>query len=602
MAQGGGTDPSFPDMATRRTSPSPELTPAAPGASTGGGPSSRRSLVIYAAIPLLATGFAVASFGSTLGGVGGYFPLAAVDVFYSFLRMTAAYFASLGFALAYGYYAAVHRGGERVMIPVLDILQSVPILGFFPIAIVFFVQLTPHSQLGENIASVFLIFTSMAWNMVFGVYESVKTLPGDLKETADTFGVHGWLRFRRVLFPATANRLVYNSILSWTAGWFFLVEAEIFTTNSHALPGIGSYLSFAAVAGNGDEFIAGIIVLVVLIAALDFLLWRPLSRWAEKFRYDTSPSGEGVIEAPRDPHSRFRRAAAYVTRGVRTGVSRLSTPLVQLAAVATRPMRRPSELRKSIVYYLSVGAVLVMSWLIVIAISVAAYQVFSKPIESSIRYQIELLPLAMGASALRVAAAYGICLAISLPLAIYIWRHPKASRIGLPTVEVIASFPATALFPVIIFELIPYLTPEGAAVLMLMTGMMWYLFFNILSGIRSLPPDLEEAARSYGLKGRRFLARVLLPGIFPALITGSITAFGGGWNTLIVAEYLQVGSNKSLNLLGVGQAIDVGYATGAPGLPLMAAAIFTLVITVVAINELLWKPLYRQAVEKYRYD
>jgi NitT/TauT family transport system permease protein len=599
MAEGGRADPIEPAMATHGSARPAE--PAGPRTAPAKvwGRSEFRSLAIYAAVPIVAAGFALASWGNGFGGIPQYLPTASVDVFYSFLRMAAAYFASLGFALAYGYYAATHRGGERVMIPVLDILQSVPILGFFPIAIVFFVQLTPHSQLGENIASVFLIFTSMAWNMVFGVYESVKTLPGDLKETADTFGVRGTLRFRRVLFPATVNRLVYNSILSWTAGWFFLVEAEIFTTNSAALPGIGSYLSFAALAHNGNEFLAGILVLVVVIALLDLLLWRPMSHWAERFRYDTSPSGEGVIEAPRDPHSRFRRAASYVTRGVRTGVSRLSTPLVQLAAIATR---RQSEIRKSVIYYLGVGSILVVSWLIVIAISVATFQVFSQPIESSVRHEIELLPLAMGASALRVAAAYAVCLAIALPLAIYIWRHPKSARVGLPTVEVIASFPATALFPVIIFELIPYLTAEGAAVLMLMTGMMWYLFFNILSGIRSLPPDLEEAARSYGLSGRRFLSRVLLPGIFPALITGSITAFGGGWNTLIVAEYLQVGTTKTLSLLGVGQSIDLGYAAGNAGLPLMAAAIFTLVVTVVAINELLWKPLYRRAVEKYRYD
>ncbi len=167
------------------------------------------------------------------------------------------------------------------MIPVLDILQSVPILGFFPFAVAVLAAATPGSFLGPNFASVFLIFTSMAWNMVFGVYESLKTLPGDLKEAADTFGLRGYLLFRRVLFPATVSRLVYNSVLSWTAGWFFLVEAEIFSTNtSSALPGIGSYLSFAANAGNLNEFLAGIIVLVVVIALLDFAVWRPLGRWA----------------------------------------------------------------------------------------------------------------------------------------------------------------------------------------------------------------------------------------------------------------------------------------------------------------------------------
>ncbi len=566
-------------------------------------PSAARSAAIYVALPLFATVFAIATIGISFGGLASYLPTAAIDVFYSFLRMSAAYALSLGFALAYGYYAATRRTGERVMIPILDILQSVPILGFFPIALVVFAALTPGSWPGVNLASVFLIFTSMAWNMVFGVYESLKTLPAELKEAADTFQLRGTLLFRRVLFPATINRLVYNSVLSWTAGWFFLVEAEIFTTNSNqVLPGIGSFLSFAASDHNTDAFLAGILVLVTLIAILDFAVWRPLGKWAERFRYDTAPSGEGEVITGADTSGRFSRMAAYVRRGVRTSVTRISTPLVQLAAIAARPARK-SERRQTALSYLGIGAILVVGWLMLIALIVAVFHVFTGPILPGVLHQIELLPLAMGASALRVVAAYLICLAIAIPLALYLARNAHASRFGMPTVEVIASFPATALFPVIIFELIPYITPEGAAVLMLMTGMLWYLFFNILSGIRGLPPDIDEAAHSFGLRGWKRFTRVLLPGIFPALITGSITAFGGGWNTLIVAEYLTAGPSKSLNLFGIGQAIDVGYALpNQEGYPLMVAALLTLVATVVAINELIWKPLYRRAVEKYRYD
>jgi NitT/TauT family transport system permease protein len=566
-------------------------------------PSARRSAAIYIALPLFATVFAVATVGLSFGGIASYLPTASVDVFYSFLRMSAAYGLSLGFALAYGYYAATRRTGERVMIPILDILQSIPILGFFPVALVVFAALTPGSWPGVNFASVFLIFTSMAWNMVFGVYESLKTLPGDLKEAAETFHLRGILLFRRVLLPATLNRLVYNSVLSWTAGWFFLVEAEIFTTNSsHALPGIGSFLSFAASAHNTDEFLAGILVLVIVIALLDFAVWRPLGKWAERFRYDTSPSGDAEIVTAEDPNNRFRRVAAYVTRGVRSSVTRISTPLVQIAAIAVRPAWS-TERRQNALSYTALGAILVVGWLMLIAISVAIFEVFSGPILPSVWGQIELLPLAMGASALRVTAAYAICLAIALPLALYLARNHRASKFGMPTVEVIASFPATALFPVIIFELIPYISAEGAAVLMLMTGMLWYLFFNILSGIRAFPPDLDEAAQSFGLKGWKRFTRVLLPGLFPALITGSITAFGGGWNTLIVAEYLNVGTSHSLSLFGIGRAIDVGYAMpGHTGYPLMVAALLTLVASVITINEFIWKPLYRRAVEKYRYD
>jgi NitT/TauT family transport system permease protein len=598
----GGSDPSI-DPAERSTEPTTRRGPptATPDPSRSQLRPTRRSLAVYAAFPIALGVVAVADPGLSSLGVARYLPTAGVDVFYSFLRMLSAYTLSLGFSLAYGYYAATRRTAERVMIPILDVLQSVPILGFFPVVIVLLVGIAgPRSFLGPNLASVFLIFTSMAWNMVFGVYESVKTLPAELREAAETFGARGWLRFRKVLFPATANRLVYNSVLSWTGGWFFLVEAEIFTTNSHALRGIGSFLAFSAAASNANAFVAGIIALGIVIVLLDFAVWRPLGQWAERFRYDQAPSGEGTIAPPRDAESRFRRATAYLTRGVISGVARIRTPFVQLAAIAVRPRRPRSAFWRSATSYVALGAILVICWLLLIEITVAVFHVYTGPISASVRRQMLELPLAMGASTLRVAAAYAISLAIALPLAIHLARTSKGSRVGLPVIEVIASFPATALFPVIIFQLVPHIGAEGAAVLMLLTGMIWYLFFNLLSGVRALAPDLEEAARAFGLRGRTFLRRVVLPGLFPALVTGSITAFGGGWNTLIVAEYLNVGVGHRLSLLGIGQLIDLGYAEGA--YPLMVGALFTLVAGVIALNELLWKPLYRRAAERYRYD
>jgi len=567
-------------------------------------PTARRAAVVYAAIALGSVPLAVYSFGLNGSGFVSNLPTATLDLSFSFTRMLIAYLLSLGFALAYGYYASTHRTGERVMIPVLDILQSVPILGFFPVAIVFFVALTPGSSIGENLASIFLIFTSMAWNLVFGVYESLKTIPNELREAADAFGSRGFQRLRRLVLPATVNRLVYNSVLSWTAGWFFLVEAEIFTTSgTNPLPGIGSYLSIAASSGGAGAFLAGIVPLIILIVLLDFGVWRPLGRWAERFRYDQSSAGEPIALSVTEGSRRFRRAAAYVTRGVRSGVTRVSSPFVQLAALTSRSTRERARrpLVRTAVHYVALGTILVIVWLMLIALSVAVYDVFSSTIVPSVRDQMVLLPLAMGASTLRVATAYLICLAIALPLAAYLARSPRGSRAGLPIVEVIASFPATALFPVIIFQLVPYISPEGAAILMLMTGMMWYLFFNLLSGIRSVPPDLEEAARSFGLDKRKLFRRVILPGTFTALVTGSITAFGGGWNTLIVAEYLQGGPGHLFQVFGIGQQIDIGYAEP-NGLPLMTAALLTLVVTVIVINELIWKPAYRKAIDKYRYD
>lgn len=595
--------------------PGSETAPAltASSASPGGGTqarsrwsiAARRSAIIYVAIGLGAIPLTAATVGLSGSTFLSNLPTATIDLGYSFSRMLAAYLLSLGFALAYGYYAASRRNAERVMIPVLDILQSVPILGFFPVAIVFFVEIFgAGSWIGPNLASVFLIFTSMSWNMVFGVYESLKTMPPDLKEAADSFGSSGIQRMRRVLYPATVNRLVYNSILSWTGGWFFLVAAEIFTTGTKPLAGIGSYLSFAASAGNGSAFLAGLIPLVILIALLDLAVWRPLSRRAERYRYDQSPSGEAE-EAPTERGPRARRAAAYVTRGVR-GLSRIGAPFAQLAAATSRASRLHERPRaRSALGYIALGAVLVVTWLILILLIVSIYHVYSAPIPASVRSQMLLLPLAMGASALRVVAAFAICAAIAVPLAVFLTRHRHAARAGLPMIEILASFPMTALFPVIVFVLIPYITPNGASILMIVTGMIWYLFFNLLGGLRSVPPDLQEAARSFGMKERDLVRKVMLPGAFAAIVTGSITAFGGGWNTLIVAEYLNV-NGQTFQVFGIGSTLDIGYNNYVAGLPgeaaLWVSALFTLVVTVVALNEIVWKPLYRRAVTRYRYD
>ncbi|MCI4367583.1 MAG: ABC transporter permease subunit [Thermoplasmata archaeon] len=538
-----------------------------------------------------------------VGGVSGYLPTAAVDLGLSFTRMVAAYALSLGFALVYGYFAATHKTGERVLLPVLDILQSVPILGFFPVVIVFCLGLFPSSiaWVGPNLASIILIFTSMSWNMAFGVYESLKSIPNDLREAGDSFGVRGTQRIRELLLPATVNRLVYNSVLSWTGGWFFLVAAELFSVghNNVSLPGIGSYLGQAAIDGNVNALVAGLALLIGLIIALDVLVWRPLGRLAERYRYDQVPSGEGIIPAPRRFGAPLRRAAGIVVRGMRTGVVRVTTPLAGLANVGGgRRNFREHPWLKSASTYIALGALLVVCWLLLIAMGVKVFEVATGPVSSPVAGQIRTLPLAILISLGRVSLAYVLCLAITLPLALFLVGRPKAYRVGMPTIEVVASVPASAFFPVIVFALVPVIGIHPVAILMLMSGMIWYLFFNIISGLRQIPPDLEEAARSYGLTKRLYYRRLVIPALIPSLITGSITAFGGGWNTLILAEYLLGGQ---FSVLGVGELLNKGL-TETDGYPLFVAALLGLVIAVVTLNELLWKPLYRRAVERYRYD
>ncbi|HKV90563.1 MAG TPA: ABC transporter permease subunit [Thermoplasmata archaeon] len=535
-------------------------------------------------------------------GVSVDVPTAAVDLGYSFARMLAAYLLALGFALVYGYVAASNRVGERVMIPILDVLQSVPILGFFPFALGFFVVLTPHSWIGPNLASIFLIFTSMSWNMVFGVYESLKAFPAELKESADAFGVHGLQRIRQLVIPATVNRLVYNSVLSWTAGWYFLVLAEIFSTGSAGvtLPGVGSYLATAASSGDTNAFLAAFVLLIALIALMDAFVWRPLGRTAEKYRYDTAPSGEQEFGEKSGTARPLRRAATFVARGVVTRVERISTPLATFASRTASAAPKPGPKTRSAARYVALGVVLILGWLILIAVGVVVFHVATGPISSETRAQLLTIPLALGLSGARLLAAYLVSVAIALPLAVTLVRRPRAYRVGLPIVEVIASFPATALFPVFIVGLVPYLGFEGVSIFLLVTGMEWYLFFNILSGVRAIPPDLDEAARAFGLTRWQYYRRLLLPAILPAFITGSITAFGGGWNTLIVAEYFSTQSTP-FRLTGIGELIDIGNNTPG-GIPLMVGALFAMVATVVALNELFWKPRYRHAVEKYKID
>jgi len=553
--------------------------------------------------------FAILSSLATAGWVP-ILPTATIDLLYSLGRMFLAYLVSLAFSLVYGYFAATERAFERVLIPILDILQSVPILGFFPVAIDFFVRYGggPSSLIGPNLAAIFLVFTSMSWNMAFGVYESLKGLPLEMREATESFCSTGWQRFRRVILPSTVNRLVYNSQLSWTGGWFFLVAAEIIQTSSSTvtLPGIGSFLLVQAHAGHTLALLTGIAVLVVLIVILDIFVWRPLGRWAERYRYDTTPSGESdARSSPSGMATPFRRVAGTMVRTVVTGLRRAQTPFLSITQSVRRRGRggasRPRT--RTIVRYAVEGALLVAAWFVLIAIGVQVYQTLvGNPIPATVVAQIATVPMAMGLSILRVVAAFGISVAISLPLAIYLWRHARAARWGLPLVQIVASVPATALFPLLAVVFVRNVGPEVTSVLVVVTGMIWYLFFNVLSGLRGIPPDLEEAARSFGLGGRRLHRRLTFPATYPAFVTGAITAFGGGWNTLILAEYLQYQNSPPIvQVPGIGELLQLGnlesHATA-----LLVVSLFTLILVVVVINEVVWKPLYRRVVDKYHFD
>ena len=544
---------------------------------------------------------------------------------FSTTRMVLAYLLSLVFAIAYGTTAATNKRAAEVMLPVLDVLQSVPILGFFPIVLLFFANTLPD-PLGAETAIIVLIFTSMAWNMAFGVYEAITNLPHDLLDASSVFGVTSWLRFRRLQLPATVPKLVYNSMLSWTVGWFYLVASEVFTAGGRDFtrPGIGSFIATAGVHGDLGGILLGIAALTVVVVLLDTFLWRPLSVWSERFRMDVAVSGgEGgarptpsyirLTWLPRFPH--FRRSlAAWLSPLVR-GWERVAARLDGF--YGSHPRTIKTVRRVDLAMFAVILAIIVVTGL------AGLFDLFRQPLPPG----ASLIPLATATTLGRLALAYAISLAWTIPAAAWLGGSKWAEKYLTPAIEVVASVPATALFPLLILLAVAVTASlsgqsEITALLISVFAMQWYLLFNILAGVRGIPADLNEAAKVFGVRRWTYWRRVLLPAIMPSLLTGSITAWGAGWNALIVAEYIPFGNHLFHTGAGIGVLIDVAtygnpnpYPNGflVPGLaqipPGSAAAnglllfsILFLVIVVVAMNKLLWRPLIKRASTKYRIE
>jgi len=506
-------------------------------------------------------------------------------------RMAAAYLLSLPFALAYGAGAAKSRRAGRVLLPVLDVLQSIPVLGFFPVAVAFFAGLLPGAA-GMELASVFLIFTGMAWNMAFGVYEGLSTIPADLAEATASFGVAGRLRAARLLFPAAVPKLVYNSIVSWAGGWYFLIACEIISVGGQrrALPGLGSYLQATSDAGDLPANLAGLAVLVGLVVAIDLALWRPLSVWAERFRY-----GQGGSAAPESSRLLDWWLAARGPRALRrAAASALGLLLAPAGAAwdrlaALRPRARRALARIAAALGLAGAA----------ALALAAVRGIVRLAASPWPARAAEIPLALLASTGRLLAAYALALAWTVPVAVWAGSRPRAARVVRPLAEIGASVPAIALFPLMVAVLIRHIGVSSAAVLLVLTGMQWYLLFNGLAGVSAIPEDLREAARSLGLPWRMRLRKLVLPAAAPSLVTGSITGWGGGWNALIVSEQLSY-AGVTYSAYGIGALLDdATYRDGGDPL-LLALCLAAMVAAIALLNRLVWRRLQAWAAETFR--
>jgi len=516
---------------------------------------------------------------------------------YSLLRMILAYILSLIFTLIYGHIAATSRRAEIVMVPLLDILQSIPILSFLPAVVLALVAAFPHSNVGLELASVILIFTSQAWNMTFSFYHSVRTLPADLKEVSAIARLRPWQRFVKLEVPASMIGLIFNSMMSWAGGWFFLMASEQFTlgNRSFQLPGLGSYLQAAANAGNFRAILFGLFTLILLIVLLDLLFWRPLVAWADKFKVELS-SGANV------PHSlvldALRRSAliAWANRRLFRPIGALIAqilnrlqplPEVDVQQQQEQPSRQVSLRRVIgiIVALLSVILVLIGLW--------EAVQLL---------HQVNLstwgqLLLAAFATWLRTVVALLIGVVWTVPVGVAIGLSPRWSRRLQPVVQVIASIPATAVFPVLLLALVDL--PGGlsfAAILLMLLGTQWYILFNVIAGATAIPSDLREATTIYHVTSWRRWRTLIIPAIFPYLVTGLLTASGGAWNASIVSEYVQF-HQQTFSTFGLGASIAEAAAAG--NFPELLAGTLLMSAFVVVLNRLLWKRLYALAERRY---
>ena len=557
------------------------------------------SFLIVAAI--VALFFAYRSHGVLLPGPQIHVNARALPyyAFCSFYRMSAAYALALIFSLVYGMAAGRSRAYERVLIPAIDVAQSVPVVGFFPAAIYFFVSLV-HGRAGVELAAIFLIFTSQAWNMALGVYESVKTIPLDSIEALDAFGATGWLRLKRLLLPACVPKLVYNSILSWVAGWYYLIACEIITAGPahYELPGLGSYLWTAADKGRGGEMVAGLATLLAVVVAMDIIVWQPLSTWAEKFRYEFAASSEPIRSLG------MLGALSAIGPGVTRLIRSLLRPLVNFVHRALRatppfdPAEYPTLVRAGRAMRVALLTALIL--LVVYAITeglIALLRTLLQPWPAAVRQ----IPAATGASMLRMIAAYLLSLAWTVPCAIAASENQRFARRLAPIAEIAGSMPATALFPVIVIFVIRLTGGMNlASILLILTGMQWYLLFNLLAGVSQIPEDLKEAARAFGLSRIETWTRLTLPAMVPSLLTGSITAWGGGWNALILSEYFPY-QGRTYAVFGLGAMLDEAtYQTG-NGLMILLT-LLSMVLVVIMLNRLMWRRLYDVATERYRID
>ena len=514
---------------------------------------------------------------------------------YSLVRISVAYALSLIFALAYGYLAASSRRAEIIMVPLLDILQSIPVLSFLPGVMLAMVALFPYSQLGVELGSILLIFTGQVWNIAFSFYSSLKTIPRELNEAAMIYRFSRWQRFAELDLPFSTIGLVWNSMMSVAGGWFFLMACEMFVLGNRdfRLPGLGSFLQTAASHGDTRAILWGLVAMIAVIVLLDQLVWRPIIVWADKFKFEQVESSGAAPSTLLNLIGRASMVLRLYRRIVQPVFNWLTLAFSLGARRAAETFSAPKQHRlRRCIGYLLAAAVLVG----------LGFAVFHAARELSGLHRVDYIELLESAvlTFLRVNTALILGALWTVPVGVAIASNPRLARIAQPLVQMAASIPATALFPIILLFLLGLRGGlEIAAMLLMLLGTQWYILFNVIAGAMAIPADLKEAAQIFRFGSWDRWRLLMLPGIFPYLVTGMVTASGGAWNASIVAEYFHF-QGRIVSTPGLGSTIS--SATDAGRFDVLLASTLIMATVVVLINRLLWRRLYRLASSRFKLE
>jgi NitT/TauT family transport system permease protein len=511
---------------------------------------------------------------------------------FSVLRIAIAYVFSLAFTLVYGYIAAYNARAEKFMIPLLDTLQSIPVLSFLPGVMLSMVALFPTRQLGVELGSILLIFTGQVWNMTFSFYSSLKSIPREMREVAQVYRWSWWQRFTQMELPYAAIGLVWNSMMSVAGGWFFLMACEMFILGNRdlRLPGLGSYLQTAANAGDTRAIAWGLGVMIGIIVLIDQLIWRPVIAWSEKFKFEQVES----VEPPRSFVLDFLQRSRVLPFLARVAVRPLREYLSLYFAnrhAAAGENRKPGTMGKWI------SRALLTAMLAGLAYAFVRMSILLAGLTIA---EVRGIFVGAGATLLRVAFTLVLAGLWTIPAGVIVGLKPKLSAIAQPLAQIAASVPATALFPIILLVLIRAGGGLGiGSIVLLLLGTQWYILFNVIAGAMAIPTDLKEVCNVFRFDKLERWRELYLPAIFPYLVTGFVTASGGAWNASIIAEYFRF-KGHTYTVTGLGSVISNATDTG--NFRVLMAATILMAAMVVTINRLLWRRLYALAATRFKLE